>query len=68
MSFRDYQDCTAKCITCNGSEELEKEVNKIQKKYTIIDLQYSTHVIGNEIMQVERHSVFLLVSPKRSKK
>ena len=34
MSFRDYQNCTAKCVVCNDPKELEKEINKIQKKYT----------------------------------
>ena len=68
MSFRDYQNCTAKCVVCNDPKELEKEINKIQKKYTIIDLQYSTHLFYSNLVVAERYSVFLLISPKEGVK
>lgn len=65
MGFREYKKCTPKCIACTTPEDLEKEINKIQKKYNIIDLQYSTHALHFDIAITQIFSALLLLGEKK---
>lgn len=64
MGFRDYPNTKCICIAQVGAKDLEKEINRLQKKYHIIDLQFSTH-FENVLMQ-HCFCALLLVQEKES--
>lgn len=64
MGFRDYPNTKCICITEETPEELEFQIDQIQKEAHIIDLQFSTHFDNTGKQNV--FCALLLVQEKES--
>lgn len=65
MQFRDYGEVTPRTITADTPIELDQKIERLGRKYDLIDLQFST--TGHTPNNVVQFSALALVGEKKRK-